>query len=498
MSEKIDKYTIMISAPSDVYTFVEAVKSGILKYNIEKGMDNGIIFAQKNWREHVFPDYGNTAQDTINNQITNKADLIIALFGAKFGEQTEKYPSGTLEEIETVHKNGGKVMTYFYTMADIKDFDEQFEKVQEYKKAYNGIYSEFKDEEELIDKVYTHLQQSIFSLQDKNTNDIKLCSYANGEIDKNIIFEKHTFVKSDMMRKFRNDINILIDKINKTELPNIDENKNKSEIFTSKKKNQIRNINCENIIVREKHPYFHADFKNLVSDYVKKYNIFLTEDFYYTGKAMLPHYAGGTWEESNEYAEKEKLKLLRELEELILQYSYLEKFLQQYEHTSYLNLVLCNNSSIFLEDIVVNLEIEKNVMDNPHFFQLYGLKEKFKEWKNLLKFAMKFPEKLEIKNNAEIEDIEYGVADNSKLDNKDSEYGYYQEYYYRKNKELYPFILTEKSDKVVIKFNIKGGLRQFSSKFLCAPLFLNKEIDELKYCITARNLNKEIKGILKK
>lgn len=179
MSDKsIKRYTLMISAPSDVYNFVVAVKRAIDKYNLEQCPIDNVYFIQKNWRDHAIPGYGERPQEIINNQITNEADLIIALFGAKFGEPTVKYPSGTLEEIETVHKNGGNVLTYFYTMSDKSDFDEQFDKVQEYKNTYNGIYGEFKDENELSDKVYKHLKNIVFSLQEKISNDIKLCSYA--------------------------------------------------------------------------------------------------------------------------------------------------------------------------------------------------------------------------------------------------------------------------------------------------------------------------------
>lgn len=280
-------------------------------------------------------------------------------------------------------------------------------------------------------------------------------------------------------------------------MPNIYEKNIKSEIFAFGKKNKNSNINYGRIINKEKQPYFHSEFKKIISDYIKGNDILLSEDFYNTGNAMMSHYVGGTWEDSGDYLERKKLSLLRKLEEIIIQYTYLEEFLQQYEHAAYLNIVLCNNSNTFLEDIVVKLEIEKSAFDNPLSFQLFDLKVKCKEWEKLLKFAMKLPEQLELKNNAEIEDVEYGLADCLNVEYKSLEYQNYQVYYDRKNKELYPFVLSEKSDKVIIKFNIKGGLRQFSSKFLCAPLFLNKEIYELKYYITARNLNKEIKGALK-
>ncbi len=105
--------------------------------------------------------------------------------------------------------------------------------------------------------------------------------------------------------------------------------------------------------------------------------------------------------------------------------------------------------------------LEKSAFDNPLSFQLFDLKVKCKEWEKLLKFAMQLPEQLELKNNAEIEDVEYGLADCLNVEYESLEYQNYQAYYDRKNKELYPFVLSEKIDKIIIKFNIKGGLRQF-------------------------------------
>ena len=72
----IKKYTILISSPSDVEKYVKNVQKAIKQYNTEYGLLSGIVFDYKNWKENVYPEYGEQAQDVINRQIVEKSDIV--------------------------------------------------------------------------------------------------------------------------------------------------------------------------------------------------------------------------------------------------------------------------------------------------------------------------------------------------------------------------------------------------------------------------------------
>jgi len=74
---------------------------------------------------------------------------------------------------------------------------------------------------------------------------------------------------------------------------------------------------------------------------------------------------------------------------------------------------------------------------------------------------------------------------------------YYQNYLQAKAKELYPYIANVQKDKVVFKFDIPQGLKQFSAKFLCAQLIFTKTINEIYYVITSKSFGHEMKGVLR-
>ena len=49
---------------------------------------------------HTTPEMGNDPQTLINKQILEDCDLLLGVFWTKIGTETEKYPSGSVEEIE--------------------------------------------------------------------------------------------------------------------------------------------------------------------------------------------------------------------------------------------------------------------------------------------------------------------------------------------------------------------------------------------------------------
>ena len=508
MKEQIVKtYEILISTPSDVYRFVEAVKNAISEYNNNYGLSKGVLFTQKNWREHSIPEYGASPQALLNKQIVYDAQIVIALFGAKFGEPTEKYESGTLEEIETVHNNGGEVLTYFGKgkICDVSKIDpEQLKKVQEYKKKYHGIYGEFSSAKKLKDKLLIALIILADKLKKKDEKDLRLYSFLDNELSEDLQFNNYTFIKSSFMLGLEQQIKGKISNIFKIALPVKENIPIKLSEESMKKLSGIVTpivTALDGLYTREDIKFESTFFSN-IERFAKKHSIEIPDNFYDIGGAYYSKrniVMGYSCEVCGEEQEKEKAQQLLELEGLLEKYYNHYKFFEPFENATYLSLVLKNESNIYADDITIKLYFDKDA-----FFSFD---------KKLLVFDTELGESLqdfldvfEIKDNVDIEDMAYGspiyptytptiLPMGGGVSGPDL--SYYQNYLQAKAKELYPYIANVQKDKVVLKFDIPQGLKQFSAKFLCAQLIFTKTINEIYYVITSKSFGHEMKGVLR-
>lgn len=103
------------------------------------------------WENDMPITSGIKPQTLINNEYLSKSDLLIGLFGSRFGTPGEKYDSGTVEEIELFINSGKPVILYFITDKDKRKPTELTEdelndliKINQFKNKYKemGIYKE--------------------------------------------------------------------------------------------------------------------------------------------------------------------------------------------------------------------------------------------------------------------------------------------------------------------------------------------------------------------
>lgn len=179
--KKIIEYKIFISSPSDLGDERAIVEKTVSNYN---RYDN-IKLTPVLWEESMPVSSGVSPQEMINNELLGNSDLLIALFGSKFGSPTDNYESGTVEEIEQFIISGKKVVLYFITDKDKrnpsdltpKDLSE-LTKIAQFKERYSSgnIYKSIKASElkdQLIKDLNYHV--SIFK---------KSSEYKSGVMDK--------------------------------------------------------------------------------------------------------------------------------------------------------------------------------------------------------------------------------------------------------------------------------------------------------------------------
>ncbi len=149
---KIKKhYYLMLSCPGDVIRERELLKECVEIINNERSDDSWVEL--KYWITDTFSDAGTPAQESINRQMVDESDGLIAIFNARLGTPVHEYPCGTAEEIALMVASQKHVSVLFNTSPRIdltKDNAiDQITKLEKYKKEQSAkwFYREFTDEE---------------------------------------------------------------------------------------------------------------------------------------------------------------------------------------------------------------------------------------------------------------------------------------------------------------------------------------------------------------
>jgi hypothetical protein len=104
-------HRLLISAPGDVpETDFGVVIAAINRWNAIYGRQFAAVVVPTHWRLHAAPEHGNRPQASLNSQLVDTADILVALFWHRFGSSTGEAESGTIEEIDEAERNGAHVV----------------------------------------------------------------------------------------------------------------------------------------------------------------------------------------------------------------------------------------------------------------------------------------------------------------------------------------------------------------------------------------------------
>ena len=175
---------IVIASPSDVVDEREHLLDKIERKFRRDGHEKstGYRLCVHGWED--LPSQKGYAQDVINTDLIQKADILVAVFKHKLGTPTKnietgknRAPSGTAEELfqtlDNKVKNKPLGMTYFYSIPpspsfESKDFHlmlEEWEKLKNFKSEIKDkvIYKPFTSKDDLLNQVNTDLMLTINS-----------------------------------------------------------------------------------------------------------------------------------------------------------------------------------------------------------------------------------------------------------------------------------------------------------------------------------------------
>lgn len=139
MPRQTTTYDVLLSCPGDVLDQMDLVREAINSFNEGVGLDNNVVLMLRHWSISAYAESGKKAQESLNSQFVKYCDVVIAIFGDRFGSPTDKYRSGTEEEIEMFLNEGKQVFMFFYEGGRTKDADlEQAQKVRDFKEEYKS------------------------------------------------------------------------------------------------------------------------------------------------------------------------------------------------------------------------------------------------------------------------------------------------------------------------------------------------------------------------
>ncbi|MFZ0458529.1 MAG: hypothetical protein WAM17_08815, partial [Rhodoplanes sp.] len=105
----VQRYNILIASPSDAER--DEVFRTIAAWNGSVGgVDRRVVFVPLMWERHAIAEADKAPQAAINEQLLDRADLVLAVFSSRFGTPTDDYPAGTVEEL---NRRKGRAAVFF-------------------------------------------------------------------------------------------------------------------------------------------------------------------------------------------------------------------------------------------------------------------------------------------------------------------------------------------------------------------------------------------------
>jgi hypothetical protein len=118
MTYSATAYRLLISGPADVRDEDRfAVTDAVNRWNALYGRQFGRVVVPTHWRSHSAAMHGHRPQATLNAQLVESADIVIALFWHRLGSPTGEDRSGTVEEINEANRRGAYVAVLRCTRA---------------------------------------------------------------------------------------------------------------------------------------------------------------------------------------------------------------------------------------------------------------------------------------------------------------------------------------------------------------------------------------------
>lgn len=379
----ITAYDLLISCPGDVNQFTDIIRECVGNFNRVYGNINNMEIVTKHWSTDSYPQSGDKPQELLNKQFVRECDAAVAIFWTKFGTPTDRYGSGTEEEIEEMLSSNKQVFMYFLDApVNPSSVDmEQYKKVQAFKEKYKdrGIYFIVRDEQELRQLFTNHLGMHFLPLAvggknsfEKKASPVLKIKAASQQEDKDAIVEYSGFSECKLVKDKKKSI---ISKITLLQQGYFEAREEKPSEAIEKKENSllINSPDLNKLLGKSdlmSGKIMDADiadeWKTIICEFANENGIEIEEFFWNVGNLkkrvslIVPFYGGGgtTLEGSEE--EKKRYETIEDLYWAIVDYNEYMTFFGKVDQQGLVDLTVANVGNTFDEDIDVKIIIKKN------------------------------------------------------------------------------------------------------------------------------------------
>ena len=374
MARSTTTYDIVLSCPTDVEKEKEVIKKVIDDFNRTVGNNLSINLNLKNWSTDSFAQSREPAQNLLNKQFIDDADMIICIFWGRMGTPTERYESGTAEEMLEAIEKGKQVFLYFSNApVEINAVDaEQLSSVREFKKKIQEMqiayYKTYNDLEEFKSVITTDL--NLYFIQMNESSKRSLIDQKNQK--SNIVVSGVKNKKIIDSQVFEN-ISLRIDEFLTSRLSVIKEllqQVNEIELSTHEEKKVITSLGEVRINIFETAPYeYPEEYIEVIRSFAEKKSIVLSDNFFEVGDLCIQHKpgymnvlgGGGVVREfTGSQDAKNKQSLVKKVFLSITEYLEWLEYANHFRDIGLVRLSLSNQGTIFETDITVLLKFPKN------------------------------------------------------------------------------------------------------------------------------------------
>lgn len=491
MPKSIVRYDLLISCPGDVQGEIDLIKECVEEFN-EKFSDTlGVMVQVRHWGNSSYSQSGDKPQELLNEQFVKKCDAAVAVFWTRFGTPTDRYGSGTEEEIDIMLNSGKQVFMYFAekpispSSLDVK----QYEKIKEFKEKYKdkGIYFTYSSEEEFSKLFFSHLTKYFLSKKQMEENEKQNVP----NLIVRGISENDTIEEIVKVRKFKTDQYINVpEKLEKI--------KQQYDVI-SKLEIEHTSAMMENQLLTNKKVEIHESVKQAVSLTAEQLSIELEEDFFDLGGLSENTFANLSILGRKNFVggknEKKKYELITSLSKQILELISWVPIANAFNGIKCLYLALENNGSAIDEDVEILLYFDKgDLLDLSEYPVLDN-----KDAEYLIK-ECSLTKLLEISRCADylsyddsIKRMPHFTPINHELDLLGLNRRDYQKEYADAYADALVYEIFEKGEKRVVKLQM-DYIKHNSIVAFPAPLFLKGIPTEIKYQISSQHISEIING----
>ena len=403
--KNVTAYDLLISCPGDVSKYVDVVKECIESFNITIGRLNSAEIVGQHWMTNSYAQSGDTPQEILNKQFVRDCDAAIAIFWTRFGTPTDKYASGTEEEIEEMISAGKQVFMYFVTEpVDMNLVDlEQYKQVQDFKGKYEGkgtygTYFTVSNVEDLRRLFTNHLAMHFLPIimGEKETSTVtskksklNIQDYNNSKEGCAVILHSD-YLNSKFVIKMENDIIEKIEKAKSIVLqPRIEDiNSEEGEISDSQdEKDKVIQMQDTKLALKDidffKSLTLNADIKDewkeSILSFATRLGVPIDDTFWNVGNLTIskpllnPMFGGGGPTLNGKEEEKQHYSEIEEIYWKIEELNEYREFLGVIDSYNIVELVLANDGTTFDEDIDVKLHLGKGNIVKKENFPIPGI-----------------------------------------------------------------------------------------------------------------------------